>query len=109
MAAETSHDRFTESPRSVDNAERQPGRLIDHDTRHGTDLLTAMRRYLPAAGNETIAARSGGLPGRPSTNACARSSGSAAQHDHYRAPSTAPVPSSRPGTVPGPGVRLGSP
>ncbi|MFE7760359.1 PucR family transcriptional regulator [Streptomyces sp. NPDC057438] len=41
--------------------ERQLGRLIDHDTQHGTDLLTTMRHYLDAAGNKTTAARRGGL------------------------------------------------
>jgi purine catabolism regulator len=47
--------------RIQDYAERQLGRLVDHDTRHGTDLLTTLRHYLDAAGNKTIAARSGGL------------------------------------------------
>ncbi|MEU1790147.1 PucR family transcriptional regulator ligand-binding domain-containing protein [Streptomyces sparsogenes] len=42
-------------------AERQLGRLIDHDTRHRTDLLTTLRHYLDAAGNKTAAARRGGL------------------------------------------------
>ncbi|MGY0057802.1 PucR family transcriptional regulator [Streptomyces sp. LZ34] len=42
-------------------AERQLGRLIDHDTRHQTDLLTTLRHYLDAAGNKTTAARRGGL------------------------------------------------
>ncbi|MER5182321.1 PucR family transcriptional regulator ligand-binding domain-containing protein [Streptomyces sp. NPDC002896] len=47
--------------RIQDYAERQLGRLIDHDTRHGTDLLTTLRHYLDAAGNKTTAARRGGL------------------------------------------------
>ncbi|MGW7170654.1 PucR family transcriptional regulator [Streptomyces sp. NPDC054884] len=47
--------------RIQDYAERQLGRLVDHDTRHGTDLLTTLRHYLDAAGNKTIAARSSGL------------------------------------------------
>jgi purine catabolism regulator len=42
-------------------AERQLGRLMDHDTQHGTDLLTTLRHYLEAAGNKTTAARRGGL------------------------------------------------
>jgi purine catabolism regulator len=41
--------------------ERQLGRLIDHDTQHGTDLLTTLRHYLEAAGSKTTAARRGGL------------------------------------------------
>jgi PucR family transcriptional regulator, purine catabolism regulatory protein len=41
--------------------ERQLRRLIDHDTQHGTDLLTTLRHYLDAAGNKTTAARRGGL------------------------------------------------
>nr|WP_230396698.1 PucR family transcriptional regulator [Streptomyces blattellae] len=47
--------------RIQDYAERQLGPLIDHDTRHGTDLLDILRRYLDAAGNKTVAARSSGL------------------------------------------------
>ncbi|MDH6455452.1 MULTISPECIES: PucR family transcriptional regulator ligand-binding domain-containing protein [unclassified Streptomyces] len=47
--------------RIQDYTERQLGRLIDHDTRHGTDLLTTLRHYLDAAGNKTSAARRGGL------------------------------------------------
>ncbi|MCD9877924.1 PucR family transcriptional regulator [Streptomyces guryensis] len=42
-------------------AERQLGRLVDHDTRHGTDLLATLRHYLDAAGNKTTAARRGNL------------------------------------------------
>ncbi|MEU4144311.1 PucR family transcriptional regulator [Streptomyces parvulus] len=42
-------------------AERQLGRLLDHDARHGTDLLATLRGYLDAAGNKTVAARSAGL------------------------------------------------
>jgi PucR family transcriptional regulator, purine catabolism regulatory protein len=41
--------------------EQQLGRLIDHDTQHGSDLLTTLRHYLDAAGNKTIAARRSGL------------------------------------------------
>ncbi|GAB2897549.1 hypothetical protein GCM10027074_76070 [Streptomyces deserti] len=48
--------------RIQDYAERRLGRLADHDARHGTDLLTTLRHYLDAAGNKTVAARSGGLP-----------------------------------------------
>ncbi|MBV7697525.1 PucR family transcriptional regulator ligand-binding domain-containing protein [Streptomyces sp. TRM70350] len=47
--------------RIQDYAERQLGRLVDHDARRGTDLLTTLRHYLDAAGNKTVAARSGGL------------------------------------------------
>ncbi|MFF8846249.1 PucR family transcriptional regulator [Streptomyces sp. NPDC015127] len=50
-----------EDTRIQDYTERQLGRLIDHDTRHGTDLLTTLRHYLDAAGNKTTAARRGGL------------------------------------------------
>ncbi|GAA2514456.1 PucR family transcriptional regulator ligand-binding domain-containing protein [Streptomyces levis] len=42
-------------------AERRLGRLLDHDTRHGTDLVTTLGHYLDAAGNKTAAARRGGL------------------------------------------------
>ncbi|WP_055524592.1 PucR family transcriptional regulator [Streptomyces graminilatus] len=50
-----------EDTRIQEYAERQLGRLIDHDSQHGTDLLTALRHYLDAAGNKTTAARRGGL------------------------------------------------
>ncbi|MGW0757717.1 PucR family transcriptional regulator [Streptomyces sp. NPDC002814] len=50
-----------EDPRIQDYAERRLGRLADHDARHGTDLLATLRHYLDAAGNKTVAARSGGL------------------------------------------------
>lgn len=50
-----------EDTRIQEYAERQLGRLIDHDTQHGTDLLTTLRHYLDAAGNKTTAARRGGL------------------------------------------------
>lgn len=50
-----------EDTRIQDYAERRLGRLADHDARHGTDLLTTLRHYLDAAGNKTVAARSGGL------------------------------------------------
>jgi len=48
-------------PRVQDYAEQRLGRLLDHDTRQGTDLLTTLRHYLDAAGNKTGAARRGGL------------------------------------------------
>lgn len=41
--------------------ERRLGRLVEHDARHHTDLLTTLRHYLDAAGNKTIAARRGEL------------------------------------------------
>ncbi|RPF38127.1 PucR family transcriptional regulator ligand-binding domain-containing protein [Streptomyces sp. TLI_185] len=50
-----------EDVRVQDYAERQLGRLVDHDTRHGTDLITTLRHYLDAAGNKTTAARRGDL------------------------------------------------
>ncbi|MPY59928.1 PucR family transcriptional regulator [Streptomyces spongiae] len=50
-----------EDTRIQDYAERRLGRLIDHDTRHGTDLLTTLGQYLDAAGNKTTAARRGNL------------------------------------------------
>lgn len=50
-----------EDTRIQDYAERRLGRLIDHDTRHGTDLLATLRQYLEAAGNKTTAARRGSL------------------------------------------------
>ncbi|MGN9763409.1 PucR family transcriptional regulator [Streptomyces sp. SD31] len=50
-----------EDTRVQEYAEQQLGRLIDHDTQHGTDLLTTLRHYLDAAGNKTTAARRGGL------------------------------------------------
>jgi len=50
-----------EDPRVQEYAERQLRRLVDHDTQHGTDLLTTLRHYLEAAGNKTTAARRGGL------------------------------------------------
>ncbi|WP_308402827.1 PucR family transcriptional regulator ligand-binding domain-containing protein [Streptomyces sp. AC550_RSS872] len=50
-----------EDPRVQGYTERQLRRLIDHDTQHGTDLLTTLRHYLDAAGNKTTAARRGGL------------------------------------------------
>ncbi|MFF7640697.1 PucR family transcriptional regulator ligand-binding domain-containing protein [Streptomyces canus] len=50
-----------EDTRIQQYAEQQLGRLIDHDTQHGTDLLTTLRHYLEAAGNKTTAARRGGL------------------------------------------------
>ncbi|WP_371664833.1 PucR family transcriptional regulator [Streptomyces sp. NBC_00280] len=50
-----------EDTRIQEYAEQQLGRLLDNDTRHGTDLLTTLRHYLDAAGNKTSAARLGGL------------------------------------------------
>ncbi|MFS8198008.1 PucR family transcriptional regulator [Streptomyces sp. CWNU-52B] len=50
-----------EDTRVQEYTERQLGRLVDHDTRHGTDLLTTLRHYLAAAGNKTTAARLGAL------------------------------------------------
>ncbi|MET8076057.1 PucR family transcriptional regulator ligand-binding domain-containing protein [Streptomyces sp. NPDC005303] len=50
-----------EDTRIQDYTEQRLGRLIDHDTHHGTDLLTTLRQYLDAAGNKTGAARRGGL------------------------------------------------
>ncbi|MCT9078278.1 PucR family transcriptional regulator [Streptomyces fulvoviolaceus] len=50
-----------EDTRIQEYTERQLGRLIDHDTRHGSDLLTTLRHYLDAAGNKTTAARRGGV------------------------------------------------
>lgn len=52
---------FKEDPRIQDYTERRLGRLADHDARHQTDLLSTLRHYLDAAGNKTVAARSGGL------------------------------------------------
>ncbi|NGO09210.1 PucR family transcriptional regulator [Streptomyces sp. HC44] len=52
---------FREDPRIQEYAERRLSPLIDHDTRHGTDLLTTLRHYLDAAGNKTTTARRGGL------------------------------------------------
>ncbi|MFG2471456.1 PucR family transcriptional regulator [Streptomyces canus] len=50
-----------EDTRIQDYAEQQLGRLLDHDSRHGTDLLTTLRHYLDVAGNKTSAARRDGL------------------------------------------------
>ncbi|MFD0307782.1 PucR family transcriptional regulator [Streptomyces sp. NPDC127119] len=50
-----------EDTRVQEYAERQLGRLIDHDVRHGTELLGTLRHYLDAAGSKTGAARLGGL------------------------------------------------
>lgn len=41
--------------------ERHLGRLIDHDARHGTDLVTTLHHYLDAAGSKTATARRGDL------------------------------------------------
>ncbi|MEV6941880.1 PucR family transcriptional regulator ligand-binding domain-containing protein [Streptomyces sp. NPDC051172] len=50
-----------EDIRVQDYAERRLGPLVDHDTRHGTDLLATLRHYLDAAGSKTTAARRGNL------------------------------------------------
>ncbi|MEU0730703.1 PucR family transcriptional regulator ligand-binding domain-containing protein [Streptomyces sp. NPDC006140] len=42
-------------------AERQLTRLIDHDDRNGGDLLPALRAYLTAAGNKSVAAKRAGM------------------------------------------------
>ncbi|OPF78952.1 PucR family transcriptional regulator [Streptomyces antioxidans] len=41
--------------------ERQLGRLVDYDERHGTDLLPVLHTFLDAAGNKTVAARRANL------------------------------------------------
>ncbi|MFD7501891.1 PucR family transcriptional regulator [Streptomyces sp. NPDC059850] len=41
--------------------ERQLGRLVHHDERHGTDLLATLHAYLDAAGNKTVAAKRASL------------------------------------------------
>ncbi|MFV0132117.1 PucR family transcriptional regulator [Streptomyces sp. HMX87] len=50
-----------EDTRVQEYTERQLGRLVDHDARHGTDLVTTLRHYLEAAGNKTTTARLGNL------------------------------------------------
>jgi purine catabolism regulator len=50
-----------DDPRVQEYAERRLGPLLDHDARHGTDLVAALRGYLEAAGNKTVAARCAGL------------------------------------------------
>lgn len=50
-----------EDLRVQDYVERRAGRLIEHDTRHNTELLPTLRHYLDAAGNKTLAARRGGI------------------------------------------------
>ncbi|MGW0845860.1 PucR family transcriptional regulator [Streptomyces sp. NPDC002787] len=50
-----------EDTRIQEYAERRLGGLVEHDARHGTDLLPTLRHYLDAAGNKTSAARRGGL------------------------------------------------
>ncbi|PPS89752.1 PucR family transcriptional regulator [Streptomyces sp. MH60] len=50
-----------DDPRVQEYAERRLGPLLDHDARHGTDLVATLRGYLDAAGNKTVAARSAGL------------------------------------------------
>ncbi|WP_425587837.1 PucR family transcriptional regulator [Streptomyces marokkonensis] len=50
-----------DDPRVQDFTERRLGPLLDHDARHGTELLATLRGYLDAAGNKTVAARAGGL------------------------------------------------
>jgi purine catabolism regulator len=41
--------------------EQRLGRLVQHDARHGSDLLATLREYLDAAGNKSIAAKRVGL------------------------------------------------
>ncbi|MEU1949476.1 PucR family transcriptional regulator ligand-binding domain-containing protein [Streptomyces sp. NPDC020125] len=41
--------------------ERQLGRLVDYDERHGTDLLPVLHTFLDAAGNKTVAAKRANL------------------------------------------------
>jgi purine catabolism regulator len=41
--------------------EQQLGRLVQHDARHGSDLLTILREHLLAAGNKSTAAKQVGL------------------------------------------------
>ncbi|WP_406131286.1 PucR family transcriptional regulator [Streptomyces sp. NBC_00989] len=41
--------------------EHRLGRLVQHDARHGSDLLGTLREYLDAAGNKSIAAKRVGL------------------------------------------------
>ncbi|WP_419587074.1 helix-turn-helix domain-containing protein [Streptomyces sp. Qhu-G9] len=53
----SSYDAFTGRP----TRSSRPAGLVDHDTRHGTALLTTLRLCLDAAGNRTTAARQGGL------------------------------------------------
>jgi purine catabolism regulator len=50
-----------EDVRVQDYGERQIGRLIVHDARHLTDLVSTLRHYLDAAGSKTAAARRGSL------------------------------------------------
>jgi purine catabolism regulator len=40
-----------------DYLERHIGRLVEHDHRHGTDLVGTLHTYLDMAGNKTLAAR----------------------------------------------------
>ncbi|MFG3658741.1 PucR family transcriptional regulator [Streptomyces sp. NPDC047706] len=47
--------------RVQDFAERRLGPLLDHDSRHGSGLVTTLRHYLDAAGNKTTTARRGNL------------------------------------------------
>ncbi|MEU0457123.1 PucR family transcriptional regulator ligand-binding domain-containing protein [Streptomyces sp. NPDC006129] len=42
-------------------AERQLTRLVDHDDRNSGDLLPALRAYLTAAGNKSVAAKRAGM------------------------------------------------
>jgi purine catabolism regulator len=42
-------------------AERQLTRLVEHDNRNGGDLLPALRAYLAAAGNKSVAAKRAGM------------------------------------------------
>jgi purine catabolism regulator len=47
--------------RVQDYVERQLGRLVDYDSRHGTELVATLHHYLDAGGNKTVAARRGNL------------------------------------------------
>ncbi|MGW6403621.1 PucR family transcriptional regulator [Streptomyces sp. NPDC055134] len=50
-----------DQPRVQRYAERRLARLIDHDSRHGGDLIDALREYLTASGNKSVAAKRAGL------------------------------------------------
>ncbi|GAB2981042.1 hypothetical protein GCM10023080_054020 [Streptomyces pseudoechinosporeus] len=42
-------------------AERRLTRLIEHEDRNGGDLLAALRAYVTAAGNKSVAAKQAGM------------------------------------------------
>ena len=50
-----------DDPRLQRYAGRRLGRLLDHDARHGGDLLATLRDYLTENGNKSAAAKRGGL------------------------------------------------